>query len=114
MKISKDIRLQRQLQLQLQFQLRYLLKLTTCGVVRWRRTAATNEAYTTALKGISVATIWEDSLRRYFSLVSPEGRSQVLATSADCDLVDALFSAARNKPPFDVQKAITDIILSRS
>jgi hypothetical protein len=107
MKISRDIRLQRQLQSQLQ----YLLKLTNCGVVRWKRTAAPNETFT---RGIFVATIWEDSLRRYFSLVSSEGRSQVLATSADCDLVDALFSAARSKPPFDVQKAITDIILSRS
>jgi len=110
MKISKDIRLQRQLQSQLQ----YLLKLTTCGVVRWKRTAALNETFTTAVRGIFVATIWEDSLRRYFSLVSSEGWNQVLATSADCDLVDALFSAARSKPPFDVQKAITDIILSRS
>jgi hypothetical protein len=38
------------------------------------------------------------------------GQSQVLATSADSDLVDALFSEARSKT-FNVHKAITDIIV---
>lgn len=98
------------LQRQLQSQLQYLLKLTRFGLVRWKRTADPNETFTTAVKDLFVATVWEDSLRRYFRLVSSEGQSQVLATSADSDLVDALFSEARSKA-FNVHKAITEIIL---
>jgi hypothetical protein len=39
---------------------RYLLKLTRFGAVRWKRTADHNETFTTAMKDIFVATVWED------------------------------------------------------
>jgi hypothetical protein len=110
MQIRRDIP---ELQRQLQYQLQYLLKLTRFGLVSWKRTADPNETFTTAVKGRFVATVWEDSLRRYFRLVSSEGQSQTLATSADSDLVDALYSEARTKA-FNVHKAIADIILRRA
>lgn len=100
---------QLELQRQLQHQLQSLLKLTSFGLLRWRRTADPNETFTTTMKGHFVATIWEDSRRRYFRLLNGEGRIQVLATSADSDLVDALYAEAKSKA-FNVQKAIADII----
>jgi hypothetical protein len=106
MQISEDA-------LQLQRQLQYLLKLTRFGVVLWKRTADHNETFTTAMKGLFVATVWEDSLRRYFRLVSSEGETRILATSADSDVVDALYSEAKKKA-FNVDKAIADIILRGS
>jgi hypothetical protein len=110
MQIRRDVpKLQRQLENQLQ----YLLQLTRFGLVSWKRTSDPNETFTTAVKGLFVATVWEDSLRRYFRLVSSEGQIQILATSADSDLVDALYSEARSKA-FNLHKAIADILLSRS
>ncbi len=109
MQISKDAH-QHELQGQLQRQLQYLLKVTRFGVVMWKRTADPNETFTTEMKGSFVATIWEDTLRRYFRLVGSEGQIQILATSADSDVVDALYSEARRKA-FNVDKAIADIIL---
>jgi hypothetical protein len=105
MLISKDLP-------QLQRQLQYLLKLTGFGVVNWKRTADYNDTFTTAMKGFFVATVWEDSLRRYFRLVSSDG-NQVSATSADSDVVDALYSEAK-RMAFNVDKAIADIILRGS
>ena len=58
-------------------------------------------------------TVVQDSLRRYFRLVSSEGQTRMLATSADSDVVDALYSEAKRKA-FNVDKAIADIILSGS
>jgi hypothetical protein len=77
--------------------LRYMLKLTRFGAVRWRRTADHNEAFTTAMKGIFVATIWEDRASRYFRLTSPDGQLQGLVTSADSEVVDELFAEVRSK-----------------
>jgi hypothetical protein len=89
-------------------QLRYLLKLTRFGVIKWRRTADRNETFTTARKDIFVATVWEDSVRRYFRLESPDGQAQVLATSAESDVVDALFSEAKSKA-FNLYPAIAQV-----
>ena len=89
-------------------QLRYLLKLTRFGVIKWRRTADRNETFQAARKEIFVATVWEDSLRRYFRLESPDGQVQVLATSADRDVVDALFSEAKSRA-FDLYRIIAKI-----
>jgi hypothetical protein len=89
-------------------QLRYLLKLTRFGVVKWRRTADHNETFAAARKDIFVATVWEDSVRRYFRLESPDGQAQVLVTSADSDVVDALFSEAKSKA-FNLYPAIAKI-----
>jgi hypothetical protein len=89
-------------------QLRYLLKGTRFGVVKWRRTADHNETFTTARKDIFVATVWEDSVRRYFRLESPDGQAQILVTSADSDVVDAIFSEAKSKA-FNLYRAIAKI-----
>lgn len=105
MQISKgDPRLQRQLQ----SQLLYLLKLTKFGVVRWKRTADRAETFSTAVKGHFVVTVWEDTLRRYLKLANIEGQIQVAASSADSDLVDALYSEAKRRA-FNLEKAIADI-----
>ncbi len=88
-------------------QLRYILKLTRFGAVRWKRTADHNETFTTAMKDIFVATVWEDSVRRYFRLESSDGQVQVLVTSADNEVVD-VFSEVRGKA-FDLRGAIAQI-----
>ena len=89
-------------------QLRYILKLTRFGAVRWKRTADHNETFTTAMKDIFVATVWEDSVRRYFRLESPDGQVQVLVNSVDNEVVDALFSELRSKA-FNLHGAIAQI-----
>jgi hypothetical protein len=86
---------------------RYLLKLTRFGAVRWKRTADHNETFTTAMKDTFVATVWEDSMRRYLRLESPNG-TQVSVTSADTEVVDALFSEVRSKA-FNLFGAIAQI-----
>jgi hypothetical protein len=89
-------------------QLRYILKLTRFGAVRWKRTADHNETFVTAMKNIFVATVWEDRVRRYFEMQSPDGQVQRLLTSADSDVVDALFSEVRSKA-FNLYGAIRQI-----
>jgi hypothetical protein len=88
--------------------LRYVLKLTRFGVLRWKRTADHNETFTTARKGLFVATIWEDHVRRYYRMQSTDGQPQVLATSADSEVVDALFSEVRSKA-FNLYGAVAQI-----
>jgi hypothetical protein len=100
-------------QRQLQNQLQYILKLTCFGLVTWKRTADPNETFTTSFRGLFVATVWEDTRRKYLRLVSSKEQSHLLATSADSDLVNVLYSEVRRRA-FNVHKAITDIILSRS
>ncbi len=78
-------------------QLRYFLKLTRFGMFRWKRTADHNETFTTAMKGHFVVTVWEDKARRYFRQESPDGQAQLLVTSADSDVVDAIFSQAKSQ-----------------
>ena len=78
-------------------QLRYFLKLTRFGMFRWKRTADHNETFTTAMKGHFVVTVWEDKVRRYFRQESPDGQAQLLVTSADSDVVDAIFSQAKSQ-----------------
>lgn len=77
--------------------LRYTLKLTRFGSLRWKRTADHNETFTTAIKGHFVVTVWEDKVGRYFRQESTDGQAQVLVTSADSEVVDALFSEVRSK-----------------
>lgn len=77
--------------------LRYFLKLTRFGVIRWKRTADHNETFTTAMKGLFVVTVWEDKVRRYFRQESPDGQAPLLVTSADSDVVDAIFSQAKSR-----------------
>ncbi len=108
MQVSREVRLRRQLQSRLQ----YLLKLTSFGVVGWKRTADHNETFTTSMKGLFFATIWEDSQRRYFRLVNRDGQTEIVATSADSDAVDALYSEAKRRA-FNLDKAIADIVLRR-
>jgi hypothetical protein len=101
-------------------QLRSILKLTRFGAVRWKRTADHNETFTTAMKDIFVATVWGDSVRRYFRLVwgdsvrrycgleIPNEQAQLLVTSADSEVVDALFSEAKSKA-FNLYRAIAQL-----
>ena len=89
-------------------QLRYLLKLTRFGVFRWKRTADHNETFTTAMKGHFVITVWEDKGRRYFRQESPDGQAHLLVTTADSEVVDALFSEVRSKA-FNLYGAIAQI-----
>ena len=77
--------------------LRYFLKLAGFGVFRWQRTADHNETFTTAMKGHFVVTVWEDKVRRYFRQQSPDGQDQLLVTSDDSDVVDAIFSQAKRQ-----------------
>jgi hypothetical protein len=88
--------------------LRYILKLIRFGGVRWNRTADHNETFTTAKKSLLVATVWEDGVRRYFRLESPDGQAQLLVTSADSEVVDALFSEAKSKA-FNLYGAIAQL-----
>ena len=88
--------------------LKYILKLIRFGVVGWNRTADHNETFTTARKGLFVATVWEDSVGRHFRLESPDGQAQLLVTSADSEVVDALFSEAKSKA-FNLYGAIAQI-----
>jgi hypothetical protein len=78
-------------------QLQYFLKLTRFGVFSWKRTADHNETFTTAMKGHFVITVWEDKMRRYFRQESPNGQAQLLVTSADSDVVDAIFLQAKSQ-----------------
>ena len=89
-------------------QLRYILKLTMSGVVRWKRNTDHNETFVTAMQSIFVATVWEDRVRRYFKMQSPDGQGQLLVTSADGEVVGALFSAVRSKA-FNLYRAIAQI-----
>src|SRR6202522_1498758 len=60
-------------------QLRYLLKLTRFDVLTWKRTADRNETFTTSsCEATFVATVWEDSLRRYFQTIEPRWKGSNL------------------------------------
>ena len=78
-------------------QLRYFLKVTRFGVFKWKRTADHNETLTTSMKGHFVVTVWEDKVRRYFRQESPDGQVQLSVTSADSEVVDAIFSQAKSQ-----------------
>jgi hypothetical protein len=91
-------------------QLQYLLKLTKFGVFRWKRTADRNETFTTTgIHGACVVTVWEEGLWRYFRPQGSDRKIQTLATSADSDVVDALFSEARSRA-FDLTRAIGKVV----
>jgi hypothetical protein len=91
-------------------QLRYLLKLTRFDVLTWKRTADRNETFTTSsCEATFVATVWEDSLRRYFRLSNRDGKVLILASSADIDLLATLFAEVKNRA-FDVNRAIASIV----
>ena len=78
--------------------LRYVLKLTSFGSLRWKRTADHNVTFTTAIEGHFVVTVWEDKVGRYFEQESNDRQAQVLlVTSADSDVVNELFSEVRSK-----------------
>jgi hypothetical protein len=87
-------------------QLRHILKLL--GGVRWKRTADHKETFTTELKDHFLFTVWEDKERRYFRMESPDGQTQLLVTSADSEVVDALFSKAKSNA-FNLYAAIARI-----
>jgi hypothetical protein len=93
--------------------LRSLLKGTRYGLVRWKRAANDHERFATAPMGGYVATVWQDNLGQYYRLENSEGQTQILVTSAENDVVAALFSEAK-KRAFNLDRAITDIILSGS
>jgi hypothetical protein len=78
-------------------QLRYFLKLTRFGVFRWRRTPNHRETFMTAMKSYFVVTVWEDEVKRYFKQESLNEEAQLLVTSADSDVVDAIFSRAKSQ-----------------
>jgi hypothetical protein len=92
--------------------LRCLLKGTRFGLVRWKPTEK-DEAFTTALKGGYVATVWKNDVSQYFKLENREEQTQILVTSADSDLVETLYSETKRKA-FNVDKAIACIIRSGS
>jgi hypothetical protein len=56
-----------------------------------------------------VATVWEDSLRRYLRIQNVEGKLVALATSADTDVLDTLFTEVKRRA-FDVNGAIAKIV----
>jgi hypothetical protein len=88
----------------------YLLKLTKFGVLRWKRTAGRNETFTTTgVHGACAVTVLEDGLRRCSRPQGSDGKIQTLATSADSDVVDALFSEARSRA-FDLTRAIGKVV----
>lgn len=89
-------------------QLQYFLKLTRFGVFRWKRTADHNETFTTAMKGHFVITVWEDKVRRYFKQESLDEQAQLLVTSADSDVVDAIFLQAKSQA-FNLYRASAPI-----
>ena len=78
-------------------QLRYFLKLTRFGVLRWKRTPDHYVTFTTAMKGHFVVTVWEDKMTRHFKMESPDGQTQLSVTSAENDVVDAIFSQAKSR-----------------
>jgi len=88
--------------------LRYILKLTRFGVVKWRRTADHNETFKTTVRNIFVATVWEDRASRYFRLQGSDGCAQKVVSSADSEVVDALFSQAKRRA-FNLYGAIAKI-----
>jgi hypothetical protein len=91
-------------------QLRYILKLTRFGALTWRRTADRNETFTTTrFQADFVATIWEDSLRRYLRIQNVDGKVLALATSADTDVLDTLFAEVKRRA-FDVNRTIAKIV----
>jgi hypothetical protein len=56
-----------------------------------------------------VATVWEDSLRRYLRIQNVDGKVLALATSAETDVLDTLFTEVKCRP-FDVNRAIAGIV----
>jgi hypothetical protein len=88
--------------------LRYILKLARFDVFAWRRTADHNETFTTALKGLFVITVWQDSVGRYLRLENGDPQAETLLTSADSEVVDAIFTEAKSKA-FNLYAAIAKI-----
>ena len=74
----------------------YHLKLTRFGLFRWKRTADHNETFTASMKGRFVITVWEDKVRQYFRLEDPDGQI-LLVSSADSDVVKAIFSKVKSQ-----------------
>jgi len=89
-------------------QLRYVLKLTRFGVFRWKRTADHDETFTTAMKGHFVITVWENKARRYFRMENLDGQAQLLVTSTESEVVDAVFSQAKSQA-FNLYGAVPQI-----
>ncbi len=89
-------------------ELRHFLKLTSFGVLRWKRTTDLNLTFTTAMGGQFVVTAWEDKVNRYFKLESLDGKTQLLVTSAESAVVDAIFTLVKDRA-FNLHKAIAQL-----
>jgi hypothetical protein len=95
---------------QSRLRLQYILKVPRFGILTSKRNADRNETFTTTPFQVNfVATVWEDSLRRYLRIQNVDGKVLALATSADTDGPGHTLHEVKCRP-FDVNRAIAGIV----